>query len=82
MKIKISFAVLLFLGLCSAVSINDTTAFGKTVSFEGGGLPTPCPLGYPKPTCSSQIPVVVQFQTIGQINVPIPIQIVIPSSRQ
>jgi len=55
MKIRIAFAALSLLGLCSAVSVRDTTAFAKTVSFEGGGLPTPCPPGYPKPTCGLQI---------------------------
>jgi hypothetical protein len=55
MKIKISLTVLLLLGLCSAVSIRDTTAFAKTASFEGGGLPTPCPPGSPQPICALQI---------------------------
>jgi hypothetical protein len=60
MKIRISLAVLLFLGLCSAVSVKDTAAFAGTVSFEGGGLPTPCPPP-PKgplagPNCALQIP--------------------------
>lgn len=55
MKIKISFAALLFLSLCSAVSIRDTSAFAKAASFEGGGLPTPCPPGYPTPTCGLRI---------------------------
>ena len=59
MKIRISFVVLLFLGLCSAISTRDTTAFAGTVSFEGGGLPTPCPpppiLTTAGPNCILQI---------------------------
>lgn len=43
MKIKVCAAVLMFLGFCSAVATHDKTAFAGTVSFEGGGLPTPCP---------------------------------------
>jgi len=55
MKIRIALAALSLLGLCSAVSVRDTTAFAKTVSFEGGGLPTPCPPGTPRPGCVLQI---------------------------
>jgi hypothetical protein len=49
MKIRISIAALFLLGICSALSVKDTTAFAKTVSFEGGGLPTPCPPPAPGP---------------------------------
>ncbi len=59
MKIKISLAVLLLLGLCSAVSTHDAAALSKQVSFEGGGLPTPCPPPTPPssagPNCALQI---------------------------
>jgi hypothetical protein len=43
MKIKISLAVLLFLGLCSAASTHDASALAKHVLFEGGGLSQPSP---------------------------------------
>lgn len=43
MKIRLCVAALVFLGFCSAVATHDQTAFAGTVSFEGGGLPTPCP---------------------------------------
>jgi len=59
MKIRISLAVLLPLGLCSAISTKDPSAFSGTVSFEGGGLPTPCPppprLPTAGPNCVLQI---------------------------
>jgi hypothetical protein len=41
MKIRLSLAVLLFLGFCSAISTRDITAFAGTVSFEGGGFLRP-----------------------------------------
>jgi hypothetical protein len=59
MKIRISLAVLLLLALCSAISTKEMTAFAGTVSFEGGGLPTPCPppprLPGAGPSCVLQI---------------------------
>ena len=59
MKIRISLAVLLLLGLCSAVSTHDASALAKQVSFEGGGLPTPCPPPQPPssvgPNCAFHI---------------------------